>query len=60
MELYNTGVLAGTGIAPTIPTDEEAIFSVTVTPEFPAGMLPATLAVFMTTAIFLAQRLKFF
>ncbi len=52
--------LAGTGIAPTIPTDEEATFSVTVTPEFPAGVLPATLAVFMTTAIFLAQRLKFF
>jgi hypothetical protein len=52
--------LAGTGIAPTIPTDEEATFSVTVTPEFPAGVVPSTLAVFMTSAIFLAQRLKFF
>jgi hypothetical protein len=52
--------LAGTGIAPTIPTDEEATFSITVTPEFPAGVLPATLAAFMTTAILLAQRLKFF
>jgi hypothetical protein len=48
--------LAATGISPPIPTDEEAIFSITVTPEFPAGILLAALAVFMTTAIFLTQR----
>jgi hypothetical protein len=50
--------LAGTGIAPTIPTDEDATFSIAVTPEFPAGILAAALAAFMTTAIVLAQRLK--
>jgi hypothetical protein len=50
--------LAGTGIVPTIPTDEEATFSITVTPEFPAGVLIAALAAFMITAIVLAQRLK--
>jgi hypothetical protein len=50
--------LAGTGIAPTIPTDEDATFSITVAPEFPAGVLAAALAAFMTTAIVLAQRLK--
>jgi hypothetical protein len=51
--------LAGTGIGPTIPTDEEATFSTTVTPEFPAGVLPAALLAFMTTAVLLARRLKF-
>ena len=52
--------LAGTGIAPTIPTDEEATFPITVTPEFPAGVLAAALAALMmtTTAIVLSQRLK--
>lgn len=50
--------LAGTGIAPTIPTDEEATFSITVTPEFPAGVLIAALAAFMVTAIVVAQRFK--
>jgi hypothetical protein len=50
--------LAGTGIGPTIPTDEEATFSITVTPEFPAGIVAAALAAFMTTAIVLTQRLK--
>jgi hypothetical protein len=50
--------LAGTGIGPTIPTDEEATFSITVTPEFPAGIVAAVLAAFMTTAIILTQRLK--
>jgi hypothetical protein len=50
--------LAGTGIGPTIPTDEEATFSMTVTPEFPAGIVAAVLAAFMTTAIVLTQRLK--
>jgi len=50
--------LAGTGIAPTIPTDEDATFSITVAPEFPASVLAAALAAFMTTAIVLAQRLK--
>ena len=50
--------LAGTGIGPTIPTDEEATFSIAVTPEFPAGVLVAALAALMTTAIVLAQRRK--
>jgi hypothetical protein len=50
--------LAGTGIAPTIPTDEDATFSIVVAPEFPAGVLAAALAAFMTTAIVLAQRRK--
>jgi hypothetical protein len=50
--------LAGTGIGPTIPTDEEATFSIAVTPEFPAGLLVAALAALMTTAIVLAQRRK--
>jgi hypothetical protein len=50
--------LAATGISPPIPTDEEATFSITVTPEFPAGVLLAALAVFMITAVFLTQRFK--
>jgi hypothetical protein len=50
--------LAATGISPPIPTDEDATFSINVTPEFPAGVLLATLAVFMTTAIFLTQRFR--
>src|ERR671915_2012918 len=51
--------LAGTGIAPTIPTDEEATFPITVVPEFPAGgILAAVLAASITTAIVLSQRLK--
>jgi hypothetical protein len=51
--------LAGTGIAPTIPTDEEATFPITVTPEFPAGgILAAVLAASMITAVVLSQRMK--
>lgn len=50
--------LAATGISPPIPTDEDATFSINVTPEFPAGVVLATLAVFMTTAIFLTQRFR--
>jgi hypothetical protein len=51
--------LAGTGIAPTIPTDEEATFPITVVPEFPVGgILAVVLAASMTTAIVLSQRLK--
>jgi len=46
--------LAGTGITPTIPTDEEATFPIQVTPEFPAGALGA-IAALMTTAIVLAR-----
>src|SRR5215218_10581628 len=43
--------LAGTGI-PAIPTDEEATFPITVTPEFPAGgILAVVLAASLTTAI---------
>jgi hypothetical protein len=51
--------LAGTGISPTIPTDEEATFPITVTPEFPAGgILAAVLAASMITAVMLSQRMK--
>ena len=50
--------LAATGISPPIPTDEEATFPINVTPEFPAGVLLAALAVFMTTAVFLTQRFR--
>jgi hypothetical protein len=50
--------LAGTGI-PAIPTDEEATFPITVTPEFPAaGILPAVLAASLITGIVLSQRMK--
>ena len=49
--------LAGTGITPIIPTDEEATFPIQVTPEFPAGALGA-IAALMTTAIVLARRYK--
>jgi hypothetical protein len=50
--------LAGTGI-PAIPTDEEATFPITVTPEFPAGgILAVLLAASFTTAIVLSQRMK--
>jgi hypothetical protein len=50
--------LAGTGI-PAIPTDEEATFPITVTPEFPAGgILAVVLAASFTTAIVLSQRMK--
>jgi hypothetical protein len=59
---YTTQVyLAGTGIAPTIPTDEEATFPLTVAPEFPAGVvLAAAMAASMTTTVLLTRRLKFF
>jgi hypothetical protein len=51
--------LAGTGISPTIPTDEEATFPITVTPEFPAGgILAAVLAASMITAVVLSHRMK--
>lgn len=51
--------LAGTGIAPTIPTDEEATFPISVVPEFPAaGILATVLAASMITAVVLSQRLK--
>lgn len=51
--------LAGTGISPTIPTDEEATFPITVTPEFPAGgILAAVLSASITTAVVLSQRMK--
>ena len=51
--------LAGTGISPTIPTDEEATFPITVTPEFPAGgILAAVLSASMITAVVLSQRMK--
>jgi hypothetical protein len=52
--------LPGTGI-PAIPTDEEATFPITVTPEFPAGgILAVVLAASFTTVIVLSQRMKLF
>lgn len=50
--------LAGTGIAPTIPTEEVANFPIQVTPEFPTAAL-GTIAALMTTATVLARRYKF-
>lgn len=50
--------LAGVGL-PAIPTDEEALFPITVVPEFPAGgILAALLVASMTTAIVLSQRFR--
>jgi hypothetical protein len=52
--------LAGTGI-PAIPTDEEATFPITVTPEFPAGgILAIVLAASLTAVIVFQQRVKLF
>jgi hypothetical protein len=54
--------LAGTGIAPTIPTEEVATFPIQVIPEFPAGALGA-IAALMSTAIVIARlraRSRFF
>ena len=47
--------LAGTGISPTIPTDEEVLFPIQVTPEFQTVAVGA-LAALMTTAILLGRR----
>jgi hypothetical protein len=47
--------LAGTGIAPTLPTDEDATFPIKVTPEFPPAALGGIVAALMTTAIVLAR-----
>jgi hypothetical protein len=52
-------ILAGTGIAPTIPTDEDATFQIKVTPEFPAGAL-GSVAALMATTIVLARYRKHF
>jgi hypothetical protein len=50
--------LAGIGL-PAIPTDEEALFPITVVPEFPAGgILAALLVASMTTAVVLSQRFR--
>ena|SRR5919107_673853 len=52
--------LAGTGI-PAIPTDEEATFPITVTPEFPAGgILAAVMTASLTIVLVLSQRTKLF
>ena len=50
-------ILGGTGIAPTIPTDEDATFQINVTPEFPVGALGAVGAL-MATMIVLARYRK--
>jgi hypothetical protein len=52
-------ILAGTGIAPTIPTDEDATFQIKVTPEFPAGAF-GLVAALMATTIVLARYRKHF
>jgi hypothetical protein len=51
--------LAGIGL-PATPTDEEATFPITVTPEFPAAgsFLAAVMAASLTIAIVLSQRMK--
>ena len=50
--------LAGIGL-PAIPSDEEAIFPITVVPEFPTGgILAALLVASMTAGIVLSQRLR--
>ncbi len=50
--------LAGIGL-PAIPSDEEAIFPITVVPEFPVGgIVTALLVASMTTAVVLSQRLR--
>jgi hypothetical protein len=50
--------LAGTGITPTIPTDEDVTFPIHVIPEFPVGAFGGMAALF-TTAIVLARKYKF-
>jgi hypothetical protein len=49
-------ILAGTGIAPTIPTDEDAKFEIKVTPEFPVGALGIVGAVMATTIVLARYR----
>lgn len=48
--------LAGTGITPTIPTDEEANFEIKVVPEFPAGALGVVAAMMATAIVFARYR----
>src|SRR5688572_6264823 len=48
--------LAGTGIAPIIPTDEEATFQIQVVPEFSAGALGAVAALMATVVVFARYR----
>jgi hypothetical protein len=50
--------LAGTGVGPTIPTDENATFSVNVVPEFPIGILGIALGAVMTTGVVIVKKLK--
>ena len=50
--------LAGTGIAPTIPTDEDASFPIKVTPEFPAGAIGAIAALMTTTAVIFVRKFR--
>jgi ABC-type transport system substrate-binding protein len=49
--------LGGTGIAPIIPTEEEATFPVTVVPEFPAGAI-GIVAALMGSAVIFARRFR--
>lgn len=49
--------LAGTGIVPTIPTEEDATFPIEVIPEFPAGAIGVVAAV-MTGVLVFARRFK--
>lgn len=51
--------LAGTGISPTLPTDEEASFQIQVVPEFPAGIFAAVAALALGTVIALTRTHKF-
>ena len=54
IEIY----LGGTGIAPTIPADENVRFPVTVTPEFPAGAIGAIAAIIMAGSLVFARKFR--
>lgn len=49
--------LAGIGITPIIPTDENAEFPIEVTPEFPVGVIGVIAAV-MTGSLVIARRFR--
>lgn len=50
--------LGATGIAPPIPTEEEVEFTVTVVPEFPAGIVGAVIAATMAGSLVFARRFR--
>ncbi|MEW6603635.1 MAG: hypothetical protein AB1351_02965 [Thermoproteota archaeon] len=50
--------LGATGITPPIPTEEEVEFTVTVVPEFPAGIVGAVIATAMAGSLVFARRFR--